>query len=268
MKLFSAFVGGRRRCLLCDRGKAVRDRHFCQDCLNRLQSLAKRRQSVKWDRFKAELSGAPKPDLDPDLRASHGNERLVEEIARSLDHSNPSVRRQAVRDLEILNNPLAVRPLGELVVKEHSKDALRALAEIGDLSAAEYMYRALNADDYWWLPRQEKMGDGDKISDPSWREITVYPYEEEMIGRLRSLGGQELVMRTFVRLVEDPDSRRRDAAADVLLEFARRGGARGDLDKDQVSRELLIGAATDLLRGSATEKAKGSQILSQLGHGK
>jgi hypothetical protein len=258
VKIITTLLGNRHRCSLCKRGKVVRGRHFCQGCRDQLWSLSKRRDSAEHDQLVAELSGAQILDLDPALQASHGDKSVIEEISRGLEQANSEVRDSAARELALLNNPLAVDPLGVCLVKFHSLAAVNALAQIGDVRAAKYMYAALNMDDYWWRPQQEKVGD-------SWRYITVYPYDEEMIHRLRRLGGQELIIRTFVRLVEDPETRRHDAAAGVLLQFAQHGGARGDFKKDPTSREMMIDAAHNLLRGNATDRETASQILSHLG---
>jgi HEAT repeat protein len=204
------------------------------------------------------------PALDPALQASHGDESVIEEISRALRSANSRVRNLATLELELLNNPLAVDPLGACLVKYHSNSARRALGKIGDIRGAEYMYAALNADDAWWQPRQEKMGTGDHVSDNSWVYVTVYPYKEEMVHSLGALGGQKLVIRTFVRLAEDPESRRRDAAADALLLFAREGGAGGVFANDPESRNMMIDAAHRMLQENATRQATASQILRYL----
>lgn len=206
----------------------------------------------------------PQEKMPADLRASHGDERAVNEISRKLEDADSQVRESAAHELELLNNPFMIDPLGRYLVKHHSRKALRALANFGDMCAAEYMYDALNADDYWWQPRQEKMGVGDHAPAPGeeheWIYITVYPYDEEMKVNLRRLGGQRLVMQTFVRLAVDPESRRREVAADVLARFAGGSGAPG-FDKDPGIRKIMVDAAHSLARGSIKQQAAASQIL-------
>lgn len=264
MNLISVFLGSSRRCSLCHRGKVVGRGHFCQGCRDHLWSLHKRRVPIQLERLKAELSGAPIPEMDPALQASHGDTTVIDEISRALNGGNSKVRELAAYELALLNNPLAVDPLGICLVKHHSSGALTALTQLGDIRAAGHMYEALNADDFWWQPRQEKMGVGDHISDDDWVHITVFPYRKDMVPRLRTLGGQKLVIQTFVRLAEDPNSRRRDVAVDALLQFARDGGAGSTFKNDPESREMMIDAAHNLARGNAMQQAKASQILNYI----
>jgi hypothetical protein len=58
---------------------------------------------------------------------------------------------------------------------------------------------------------------------------------------------------------------RTPTAAGVLLQFVQHGGARGDFKKDPISREMMIDAAHNLLRGNATDRETASQILSHRG---
>jgi hypothetical protein len=203
------------------------------------------------------------PDLDPALRASHGDESVIEEISRGLESTNSRERNYAARELQLLNNPLAVDALGVCLVKHNSDSALSALRSIGDIRAAEYLYTALNVDDAWWRPQQEGINAGlVGGTDGEVAYETVYPYKKKIFPALKELGGRKLVIGTFVRLVGDPESRRRDAAADALLRIARDPFYRPD--RNSPDWNMMIDAVNNLLRENAIPKATASSILGWL----
>src|SRR5262245_19930863 len=182
MKLVSALLGSGIRCSLCHRARAAEERrrtrtyrqagvgtvhgfaakvfwqghgHLCIDCFVHLYSLERQREKIQ-----LQSRGRSIPDLDPALRASHGDESVIEEISHGLESTNSRVRNYAARELQLLNNPLAVDALGVCLVKHNSDSALSALRSIGDIRAAEYLYTALNVDDAWWRPQQEGINAG------------------------------------------------------------------------------------------------------------